>query len=122
MTLFSRNHFCKLVPENRLGEFWRSVVRRYRKNMKLDEHKIRYIIRAREKGESCGDIALHLSVSRRRVEQLYSGYKATGIAPSLKRGGRRSIPISDEERRVVLDAYGKYMVNAVYLKGMIDRG
>ena len=110
--------FRKLVPENRLGVFWRSVASHHRKHVKLDEHKVRYIVRARERGESCGDIALHLSVSRRRVEQLYALHKDNGEVPSLKRGGRRSLPISAEERRMVLAAYGRYMVNAVYSKGM----
>ena len=88
--------------------------------MKLDERKVRYIVRARERGESCGDIALHLSVSRRRVEQLCALYKTKGAIPSLGRGGRKNVPISAEERRIVLAAYGRYMVNAVYLKGMIE--
>jgi len=112
--------FRRLVPESRLGEFWRSLVKRHRKNVKLDDSKIRYIIDAREKGESGGNIALHLSISRRRVEQLYALYKTTGRAPSLGRGGRKSVPISDEERRIVLAAYNRYMVNAVYLRKMIE--
>jgi putative transposase len=87
---------------------------------KLDENKIRYIINAREKGESAGNIALHLSISRRRVEQLSALYKTTGRMPSLGKGGRKSVPITDEERRVVLAAYNRYMVNAVYLKRMIE--
>ena len=88
--------------------------------MKLDDHKMRYIIRAMERGESCGNIALQLSVSKRRAEQICTLYKSSGQLPSLWRGGRRSVPITEEERRVVLDAYGRYMVNAVYLKGMIE--
>jgi putative transposase len=88
--------------------------------VKLDDRKIRYIIDAREKGESGGDIALHLSISRRRVEQLYALYKTTGRVPSLGRGGRKSVPISDDERRIVLAAYNRYMVNAVYLRKMIE--
>ncbi|MDG7020160.1 MAG: IS481 family transposase, partial [Nitrososphaerota archaeon] len=88
--------------------------------MKLDDVKVRYLIRARERGESSGNIALHLSVSRRRVEQLYALYKTKGAIPSLGRGGRRSVPVSEDERRVVLAAYDRYMVNAVYLKRMIE--
>lgn len=111
--------FRKLVPESILGDFWRSVVKRYRKNVKLDDSKIRYLIRGRENGERSEDIASHLSVSTRRVEQLYARYKASGQVPTLGRGGRKSVPISDDERRIVLAAYNRYMVNAVYLKRMI---
>ncbi|HYB75769.1 MAG TPA: DDE-type integrase/transposase/recombinase [Nitrososphaerales archaeon] len=88
--------------------------------MKLDDDKLRYIVRAREKGESCENIALHLSVSRRRVEQLCALYRATGKLPSLQKGGRRRSPLSEDERRVVLAAYNRYMVNAVYLGKMIE--
>ncbi|MDG7026638.1 MAG: hypothetical protein JRN11_07815 [Nitrososphaerota archaeon] len=59
-------------------------------------------------------------MSRRRVEQLWALYASTGQTPSLKRSGRRSVPVSDEERRVVLAAYDRYKVNAVYLEGMIE--
>ena len=87
---------------------------------KLDDSKIRYIVSAREKGESASNVALHLSVSRRRVEQLYSAYRSSRQIPTLRKGGRNPAPITDDERRVVLAAYNRYMVNAVYLKGMIE--
>jgi putative transposase len=117
-----QNLFRRLVPRNRLGEFWRSALRRYGKTVqKLDDDKIRYIIRAREKGESCSHIALHLSVSKRRIEQLCAIHDATGSIPSLRKGGRpRSPPISEDERMTVLAAYNRYMVNAVYLERMIE--
>ena len=54
------------------------------------------------------------------MEQLWALYASTGQTPSLKRSGRRSVPVSDEERRVVLAAYDRYKVNAVYLEGMIE--
>jgi hypothetical protein len=55
-----------------LGEFWRSLISRYREDVcKPDGGKIRYIIRAREKGESASDIVRSLLVSRRRVEKLF---------------------------------------------------
>jgi hypothetical protein len=46
--------------------------------VKLDDGKIRCIIRAREKGNSSKDIAYSLSVSTRRVEQVYSHYRLHG--------------------------------------------
>jgi hypothetical protein len=65
---------------------------------KLDEHKMGYIVRARGKGERASDIARNLSVSRRRVEQVYFYYyQKHGNIPALSRPGRRSVPISDYE-------------------------
>ena len=54
------------------------------------------------------------------MEQLCALYKDNGKVPSLKRGGRRSVPISDDERRTVFAAYCRYKVDAVYLKGMME--
>lgn len=88
--------------------------------MKLDDVKVRYLIRVWERGESNGNIAVHLSVSRRRVEQLQALYKAKGATSSLWRGGRRGVPISEDERRVVLAAYNRYMVDTVHPKRVIE--
>jgi len=87
---------------------------------KLDEHKMGYIVRARGKGERASDIARNLSVSRRRVEQVYFYYQKHGNIPALSRPGRRSVPISDYEARTILSAHRKYRVGAVYLKQRIE--
>ena len=81
---------------------------------------MRYIIRARERGERASDIAIHLLVSKRRVEQVYAYYRAHGTVPSLAKPGRKSVPISEEESRTVLDAYATYRVGATYLEGRIQ--
>ena len=88
---------------------------------KLDDSKIRYIVRARGTGESASDIARNLFVSRRRVEQVYAHYRRNGALPSLSKPGRRSVPITDDEVRFVLLAHGRYRVGALYLKERIER-
>jgi hypothetical protein len=97
--------FRYLVKIPGLGEFWRSILRHYGEDVKLDDDKIRYIIKTRGKGERASDIARNLSVSKRRVEQVYAYYKTHGEIPSLARPGRKSLPISDEERWVILEAH-----------------
>jgi putative transposase len=88
--------------------------------VKLDENKIRYIIRARERGDGAFDIARSLSVSKRRVEQVYSYYRKNGMPPILCRAGRKSVPIRDDEIRIVLSAHERYRVGALYLKRRIE--
>ena len=114
--------FRYLAKIGRLGEFWSGVLRHYGKDVpKLDDNKMRYIIRARRRGESTSDIARNLSVSRRRVEQVYAYYQKNGKLPSLSKAGRRSVPITDDEIRTVLLAHGRYRVGALYLKERIER-
>src|SRR5438132_4389551 len=80
--------FRYLAKIGRLGEFWSGVLRHYGKDVpKLDDNKMRYIIRARRRGESTSDIARNLSVSRRRVEQVYAYYQKNGKLPSLSKAG-----------------------------------
>lgn len=113
----------RIVKASGLSEFWRSVIRHYGKDVvqKLDDHKMRYIVRAREKGERASDIARSLSISRRRVEQVHSYYQKRHSLPSLSRPGRRSVPIGDDEVRTILSAHERYRVGAVYLKRRIER-
>ena len=87
---------------------------------KLDDTKIRYIIRARERGERASDIARNLSISRRRVEQVCAYHRIHGETPTLRKVGRKSVPISDMERSVILDSHKRYRVGALYLKRRIE--
>ncbi|MDG6928570.1 MAG: transposase [Nitrososphaerota archaeon] len=89
--------------------------------MKLDDARIRYIVRARDGGERASDIAAVLHVSRRRVEQVYSLYKSRGEIPSIHRVGRKAVPLTEDEIRLVLDGYRRYRAGAVYLEHAIER-
>jgi putative transposase len=114
--------FRRLVKTARLGEFWRSLLRHYggEEVKKLDESKIRYIIRARQAGERVSDIARNLSISKRRIEQVYAYYRKTKTPLSLSRAGRKSVPIKEDEIRIVLLAHQRYRVGALYLKRKIE--
>jgi putative transposase len=86
--------------------------------VKLDEGKIRYVIRAKEgRGDKSENVALHIQCSKRRVDQVYANYGESGAVPNLRRVGRKSVEITPRECSVILDAYSsRYRVNAVYLK------
>jgi putative transposase len=89
--------------------------------VKLDESKMGYIVRVKERGERSSNVAIYLGVSRRRVEQVYAYYRKYGEIPLLGKPGRKTIPISEAECSIILDAYGKYRVNALYLKDRIEK-
>jgi predicted transcriptional regulator len=87
----------------------------------LDASKIAYLIRAsEEKNETCSNIALQLGVTRRRVEQILAQHRKSGCAPVLKKPGRKSVPIAEEEMSAVLEAYSRYKTNALYLEQKIE--
>lgn len=113
--------FRKLVKQSILGEFWRSLVRHYKEDVKLDDGKMLYIVSAKERGERPSDLAMHLGISRRRVEQVYAHYRKHGLVPSLKKPGRHRVEISYDERSAVKDAVKKFGVGACYLVGVLKR-
>ena len=88
--------------------------------MKLDPVKVEWIVRQKEKGIRNATIAGSMKVSVRRVQELWSAYRATGKVPELKRPGRRRIEPDEGERRVVGEAYAKYEVNALTLERVIE--
>ena len=73
---------------------------------KLDDAKIKYIIREKKKGTSNTKIADGVGISTRHVRRLWPRYAATGSLPVIKSAGRPAAKISDEDVRRVLDAYG----------------
>jgi putative transposase len=94
--------------------------RRYRVYMKLDPVKVAWIITQKETGALNSEIARAMGVSERRVQRLWSVYRATGEVPSLKRPGRKRVEASDEERRIIGEAYARYEVNALTLERAIE--
>jgi putative transposase len=88
---------------------------------KLNQRKIRWIIREMDRGKSSSSIALLQKVSQRRVQQLYKQYKDTGEIPVLQECGRKKQKLIANEERIILDAYEEYKVNALALEKVIDR-
>lgn len=94
--------------------------RRYLVYVKLDPVKVAWIIRQKEKGERNSVIAGAMKVSVRRVQRLYSSYRATGLIPELKKPGRKHVEASDEERKIIREAYREHKVGALILERIID--
>jgi putative transposase len=88
--------------------------------MKLDPVKVEWIVRQKEKGIRNATIAESMKVSVRRVQELWSAYRTTGILPELKRPGRSRTDPSDEEASLVAKAYAEYRRGALVLERVIE--
>jgi putative transposase len=87
--------------------------------VKLDDGKLLYIIRAKERGIRSRDIASSLSISTRRVEQIYSHYKKYKEIPSIAKAGRKRKDITEYEIHIILESFRLYRVGSTYLQGII---
>lgn len=88
---------------------------------KLNDKKIRWIIRHHRKDFTIDQMARIHKVSPRRVKQILTEYRKTKQIPVLRKSGRKPIPITQEEINMVLDAYNKYRCNALDLEEIIMR-
>lgn len=71
--------------------------------VKLDDNKIKYIIREKKKGTPNIIIAKNMGISTRHVRRLWAKYTNTGQLPTIGRRGRPATKtISDEEVELVL--------------------
>lgn len=87
---------------------------------KLNNSKIKLIVRLKDKNAmGTKEIAEMQRISRRRVQQLYRFYADNGYAPFLNKPGVKEKPIEKEDEALVLESYGKYVMNALYLEKLI---
>jgi len=89
--------------------------------VKLDDEKIRWLIKWKEDDHKNSDIADGLKITPRRVQQVYSQYHATKRIPTLKTPGRRRKPITAAEIGLVRQTQKKYHTNALYLEKIISK-
>jgi len=90
--------------------------------MKLNQKKIRYLIRKKEQGLSSSKIAVHLKMSKRRVNQIWRGYNTAGILPiNGQKVGRPKKALSSDEEAIVKEAYEKYRFGARMLESIIRK-
>jgi putative transposase len=90
--------------------------------MKLNQKKIRYLIRKKQQGLLSSTIAVHLKVSKRRVNQIWREYNTTGILPiNGQNVGRPKKPLSSDEEAIVKEAYEQYRFGARMLESIIRK-
>jgi len=88
---------------------------------KLNDKKIRWILRHYRKDFNGKSISLIYNISKRRIRQLSKEYRETGKIPVLNKPGRKKEPITQEEMDLVMKSYRKYRCNAVDLEELIMR-
>jgi transposase len=60
-----------------------------------------------------------MGVSSVWVKKLWRRYRIDGRIPELKKLGRRCVEATDEEKKLIHDAYTEYEVNALILEHVI---
>ena len=89
--------------------------------VKLDDSRIRWIIRMKEQGVKNREIASVQKVSIRRVQQIYAEYRRSRQTPLLGKPGRPRKEITESERHIVRQAYSIFRSNALYLEVFISK-
>ena len=88
---------------------------------KLNNRKIKWIIKEMKKGERTEEeIGKVQHVTRQRISQLWNEYKRTGEIPRLKKPGRPKEPLSDEEKKRIKEAYDIFKVGANLLEDILQ--
>jgi putative transposase len=109
--VLSRNYFLR---ENNVTDL------AYMK--KLNQKKVRWIVREMKKGDrSVYRIAKIMGVTPRWVREIYRVYQRTGQYPYPGKPGRKSRPVSIEERRLILDVRSDHPISgAVAVEKILD--
>ena len=110
--MLSRNYFLRV---NNVIEF--DYMR------KLNQKKIRWIVREMEKGErSVYRIAKIQQISPRWVREIYNVYKKTGEYLYPRKPGRKLSPISPEDRQLILETRKKHpLAGALAIERILDQ-
>ena len=89
--------------------------------MKLTRGKLIETLRRKNEGWTTYQARKIAGITVRRVNQIWKQYQESGQVPGLIRPGRPAKPIELWERKLVKDAYHKYMVSASTLEKCIDK-
>lgn len=89
--------------------------------VKLNDKKIKWIIAQKEKGEGTSTIAEIQGISVRRVQQVLKEYRETDQIPQVgKNLGRPKKPLSNDDKKLIEQAYSDYKFGACYLEKIIE--
>ena len=73
------------------------------KVVKLTEKKIRYIIRAKKRGESTKRISEDMKLSPSSVKRVWMEWTKTKMLLSIKKFGRKKKPMDKESTKLILE-------------------
>lgn len=87
---------------------------------KLNKKKVKWIVREVDKREKgVWTIAQIQDITKQHAYRVYNKYK-DGSEPIFKRCGRKPIPITDEERKLVIETYHEYLASATMIEQILD--
>jgi putative transposase len=110
--------FCRVLKVFRTRFRGRPVTR----VMKLDQRKIHWIIRQKQKGVPTKQIALDMKISQRRVQQVLRSHRERMQEPVVGENmGRPRKPFDKREEQVVSEAFARYRFGARMLEVAIRK-
>ena len=87
---------------------------------KLNQQKIRWIIKELDKGErTTYRIAKTMNITPQWTRELHRQYHTTSQYPYPKKSGRKPRPITEEEKKTVLEIRNQHPLNAVTLEKIL---
>jgi putative transposase len=87
---------------------------------KLNKKKVKWIIKEVDKGEKgAWTIGQIQNITPRWVREIHRKYK-DGSGPEFKKCGRKPRVITDEERKIVIDAYKEILTGATMIEQYLD--
>lgn len=90
--------------------------------MKLNQKKIRWIIRQKDKGESAANITKVMKISKRRVDQIYEQYRKAQKEPIIGKSlGRPMKTYDPKEAEIIIEAYDRFKFGARMLEPIIRK-
>jgi len=88
---------------------------------KLSNKKIQRMIKMKLMEEPNEQIARHFGITTRRVQQIFKIYWKTGSSPKLQKPGKKRTEPSEDEMRIVQEAYRHLHCGARMLEKYIER-
>ena len=83
---------------------------------KLTPRQVVWIVNQLDKGKSVYYIAKRRKISRRWVRQIRTLYAKRGEAPVFKKRGRKQMPVSAEDKELIVETWNEKPLNAVLLQ------
>jgi len=89
---------------------------------KLNNKKVAWIVRQMDNGGGSKIIATIQKITQRRVQQIYKQYKTEGQIPKLRKCGKPdSEPITEEQKKFIIQEHERTRLGAMYLEKYIER-
>src|SRR5512137_1122439 len=90
------------------------------KVVKLTDRKIRYIIRAKKRGESTNRIAWDMKLSPSTVKRVWMHWTKTKMPLIIKKFGRKKKPLDEESTKLILEVHKEQNLGARRLEKIIE--